>query len=420
MCGCVIASAPLSPTTASASDGLQLIEKLKARSAEQSWREMREQQKQVRKQERDKRKSSRAGQQSSQNQTAPETSGAEKQELPKAPAVSPPISQASPKQAPVQQKRTPAPALMPQIGEGSPIPEPLFGVDPKPAPLPVKTVSAPENLTLPQTDDQQTEYEKHEAELDAFIDQMRRRREQRYSAQPQVGGTIFGEVFQLEQSGTKATNVSSQPGIKPYVESDVTITQQPTPMPARAVPKHNNSGSLSRGQQDHKLKPINHIMPFHDYEPDPELAAKDPCRNLCPRPDGLPCDSANGAVPACPTVASIGEEEFSERAFAFTDFNWCAPNFSYMPLYFEDADLERSMNSRGPIAQPVASVSRFSLQLVSLPYQWVLHPIHEEIYPLGHMRPGECKPGQIDAIPLNAKAALHATQFYTGFFYIFP
>lgn len=99
---------------------------------------------------------------------------------------------------------------------------------------------------------------------------------------------------------------------------------------------------------------------------------------------------------------------------------WAPTNLYYHPLYFEDPSLERYGHTYHPVVQPIASAGRFATQLVGLPYQMALHPVHSREYALGYYRPGECAPKKHYQIPFNEEAAVVQAAAMVGFFLIFP
>ena len=166
-----------------------------------------------------------------------------------------------------------------------------------------------------------------------------------------------------------------------------------------------------------QLKKITEIEPFYDYFPD-QKEGEDPCRYLCPRPEGCPED-ADGQY-ECPAEVVLSNDVYPGRHFGPTVFHWEASNLKYNPLYFEDAPLERYGHTWPEPVQPFVSVGKFGLQLVGLPYQMALDPLHKDVYPLGWYRPGECAPKKIYQIPLNGKAAAVEAGVITGLFFLVP
>jgi|GEM_PF-1872009 len=174
----------------------------------------------------------------------------------------------------------------------------------------------------------------------------------------------------------------------------------------------------------HLLKKISGIKPFFDYEPDPKIAKNEPCRNLCPRPDGKPCkttDEEGGVILECPREFKLSHEPYQGRNFSESIYTWEASDVNYNPLYFEDPKLERYGLSRRDLVQPFVSIGRFTGQLVALPYQMSIDPLRKRIYPLGFYRPGEPNtPKRINAIPWNTKAAVTEGLTATGLIFLLP
>ncbi|MBA3312710.1 MAG: hypothetical protein M3552_11840 [Planctomycetota bacterium] len=192
----------------------------------------------------------------------------------------------------------------------------------------------------------------------------------------------------------------------PMDEADPDGSIDPTVMPVAKTPA--------------ELRKINDILPYFDYEPDPDV--DDPCLYLCPRPDGLPCKQYGEGeyVPACPDEVALGDGPFVPRMMPPSVFAWTASNISYNPLYFEDVQLERYGHTYGECVQPFVSLGKFSAQLIGLPYQMALDPPCKEVYPLGYYRPGEPAPKLFYQVPLNAKAAVIAAGVYTGIGVVLP
>lgn len=192
------------------------------------------------------------------------------------------------------------------------------------------------------------------------------------------------------------------------------------PQPPGLSPNSQRYAAPVSSPQD--LKSITEIMPYFDYEPDDEVRMDDPCRNLCPRPDGAPCDvyAEGGSPPECPEEVPLGDDQFAERLFAESLFAWEASNLYHLPLYFEDAPLERYGHTYPSCLQPFASAGKFSAQLLGLPYQMAIDPICKKRYALGWYRPGECAPKLHYQVPWNTQAAAVQAGVYTGLFFLFP
>ncbi|MCA9004381.1 MAG: hypothetical protein KDA70_03835 [Planctomycetaceae bacterium] len=185
-----------------------------------------------------------------------------------------------------------------------------------------------------------------------------------------------------------------------------------------------NAPGFLEDETPHMLKKIAGISPFFNYEPDPEIAKNEPCRNLCPRPDGKPCktsDEEGGQILACPREFQLSHEPYSGRNFTESIYTWEASDLNYNPLYFEDPNLERYGYSRRDLVQPFVSIGRFTGQLIALPYQMSIDPVKKKVYPLGFYRPGEPNiPKRINGVPWNTKAALTEGLTATGLIFILP
>ena len=170
-----------------------------------------------------------------------------------------------------------------------------------------------------------------------------------------------------------------------------------------------------------KLKKLTSILPYFDYEPDGKLRDKDPCVNLCPRPDGKQCKVyEDDMTPACPEEVALSVGMYEGRRFGDTVFQWEASDLYHFPLYFEDPTLERYGHTHHEAIQPFVSAGRFGVQLFGLPYQMTIDPVVKKMYTLGWYRPGECAPKKYYQIPWNTEAAIRQAAVTAGLFYIFP
>lgn len=116
----------------------------------------------------------------------------------------------------------------------------------------------------------------------------------------------------------------------------------------------------------------------------------------------------------------LDQGEYVARQPSPAVLQWAPSNLYHYPLYFEDPALERYGHTYHPVVQPFASAGRFATQLVGLPYQMTLHPVHSREYALGYYRPGECAPKKHYQIPFNEEAAVAQAAAMAGFFLIFP
>jgi hypothetical protein len=112
--------------------------------------------------------------------------------------------------------------------------------------------------------------------------------------------------------------------------------------------------------------------------------------------------------------------EYVARTTSPTVLQWAPSNLWHNPAYFEDPALERYGHTYHPLVQPFASSARFSTQLIGLPYQMALHPVHTREYALGFYRPGDYAPKLHYQIPFNQEATLAQAAAIAGFLIIFP
>ncbi|HXY35302.1 MAG TPA: hypothetical protein VEI07_13815 [Planctomycetaceae bacterium] len=187
-----------------------------------------------------------------------------------------------------------------------------------------------------------------------------------------------------------------------------------------AIPELGNLPEAEQVKTPSQLPKVTQIMPFLDYEPDPKVAAEDPCQNLCPRPDGAPCKTTGGPGPECPKEIQLSSGPFEPRVFPASTYTWQASNIFYQPLYFEDPDLERYGHAWPFFVQPVVSSLRFTVQAIGLPYQMTIDPYCCRVYPLGYYRPGECAPKLFYQIPWNTEAAAVEAGTIAGVYFLFP
>lgn len=118
--------------------------------------------------------------------------------------------------------------------------------------------------------------------------------------------------------------------------------------------------------------------------------------------------------------SQVDNGEYQARQSSPTVYQWAPTNFWHYPLYFQDPSLERYGHAYHPIVQPFASAGLFAGQLVGLPYQMALHPVHSRQYDLGYYRPGECAPKKHYAIPFNEEATLVEVATIAGLILIIP
>ncbi len=240
------------------------------------------------------------------------------------------------------------------------------------------------------------------------------------AADPPAGGGLNLDI-DLDDLGLDDLELPDDLKLDPRAPDAIADeARDPDPSPSAA-------GRTIRTVRD--LKGIRAILPFGDYDPNPD--PDDPCRNLCPRPGGcLPLAGQGGAgqdgvgrdgksAALCPEVTPLSTAFHVPRRAVPVQYRWAAPNVVYNPLYFQDVSLERYGHHRG-VWQPAASVAKFGVQLVGLPYQMALDPPGKCQTPLGYYRPGDCAPKLKYQIPLNARAALVQAAAVSGVALILP
>ncbi|MEY3174748.1 MAG: hypothetical protein RLZZ436_2662 [Planctomycetota bacterium] len=116
----------------------------------------------------------------------------------------------------------------------------------------------------------------------------------------------------------------------------------------------------------------------------------------------------------------LDKGEYVARKMSPAVLQWAPTNFYHYPLYFEDPALERYGHAWHPVVQPFVSTGRFAGQLVGLPYQMVINPVHSRQYALGYYRPGEPAPKKHYQIPWNNEAVVMQTAAIVGLFLIIP
>ncbi|QDU82826.1 hypothetical protein Pla110_45890 [Polystyrenella longa] len=225
---------------------------------------------------------------------------------------------------------------------------------------------------------------------------------------------------QTSTSGPRMLPLQTAPQLEPV---ETAIQPAPAASPTKPVVKmvpskssdvyYRTASKLNKVKQNdplgitedaYKIKKVTEIDPFSDYEPDPNVAANDPCRNLCPRPEDC-AQGENDEYKVCPEIEELTDAEYVSRHIPPAHYAWEAPNLYYNPLYFEDVQLERYGHTYWEPIQPFVSIGKFSTQLVGLPYQMAIDPPLKKVYPLGYYRPGECAPKLHYQIPWNTKAA---------------
>ena len=129
----------------------------------------------------------------------------------------------------------------------------------------------------------------------------------------------------------------------------------------------------------------------------------------------LPEDTA--AKRAAPTTSLLDGQS---RGIAAQQVSWRPAAICHLPLYFEDAMLERHGHVRWGHAQPIVSGAKFLTTMPLLPYITTLQPPCEPRYTLGHFRPGNCAPALKDHLPWDRRAATVEVLSLGAFFWATP
>jgi hypothetical protein len=121
-----------------------------------------------------------------------------------------------------------------------------------------------------------------------------------------------------------------------------------------------------------------------------------------------------------PTECTLGDDQYTPRAWDQVTFTWKASALCHKPLYFEEVGLERYGHSMGPVLEPVHSGAHFFLNVAFLPYKMGINPPHECQYALGYYRPGNCAPWLVPQVPISLRGALFQGTAALGLVYLFP
>lgn len=121
-----------------------------------------------------------------------------------------------------------------------------------------------------------------------------------------------------------------------------------------------------------------------------------------------------------PTECTLGDDQFTPRAWDQITFTWKASALCHKPLYFEETGLERYGHTMGPVLEPVHSGAHFFLNVAFLPYKMGINPPHECQYALGYYRPGNCAPWLVPPVPISVRGGLLQAGAALGLVYLFP
>jgi hypothetical protein len=164
---------------------------------------------------------------------------------------------------------------------------------------------------------------------------------------------------------------------------------------------------------------VSHAEAVQDGEPETSRRLKTDIRTIKPSLSYALREIEASQLPS-DYDSRLDKGEYVARKSSPAVLQWAPTNFYHYPLYFEDPALERYGHTYHPIVQPFVSTGRFAGQLVGLPYQMVLNPVHSRQYALGYYRPGEPAPKKTYQIPWNNEAVAVQTAVIAGLFLILP
>lgn len=168
-----------------------------------------------------------------------------------------------------------------------------------------------------------------------------------------------------------------------------------------------------------EVAPAVHVQQSTDERPESSRRLKTDIRTIKPSLSYALRDIDATQLPS-DYDSSLDKGEYVARKMSPAVLQWAPTNFYHYPLYFEDPALERYGHAYHPIVQPLVSTGLFARQLVGLPYQMVINPVHSRQYALGYYRPGEPAPKKHYQIPWNNEAVVMQTAAVVGLFLIIP
>ena len=185
-------------------------------------------------------------------------------------------------------------------------------------------------------------------------------------------------------------------------------------MPDDPMTQDDESGSTYE-RQDDGLSDLEQTSPSDDANPEQKnIKLADNISQIQPFLSYALKDLDRTDLPA--RLADVPQTEYVRPHRDPIAYHWMASNLYHNPLYFEDPSLERYGHAYSPLVQPFASAGRMTAQLIGLPYQMTIDPIHKRRYTLGWIRPGDCAPKLKYRIPLHKKAAgVQAAAIAAGF-----
>ena len=234
--------------------------------------------------------------------------------------------------------------------------------------------------------------------------------------------------------------LAGQPGMAPSVGPHAVADTPPSPrgrfgtdtlVPERSgnyrstlSPELQRDVDRIAARQDEEMR----RSPQPVFNPDPNAPSEAPASPSSATSTRLEISRAPSPTEARPIRAIPVPEEFvplPKREWGANRKLWSAAATCHLPLYFQDASLERygysveqhfgpfgrflsvplddprQSKQRNQIAQPFFSIGLFCAQIALLPYNMIVDPPWEAEYDLGYYRPGDRVPTDVYYLPLT-------------------
>ncbi len=288
--------------------------------------------------------------------------------LPSSPAMTPPVETPAPNPLP---EPAPAPATAP-----APAPEPAPVPEARPTPAPEPPLPPPAETLAPGA-----------------------------SSQPVVG-------------------VDTPPSTSGGMRKDTLIPERASEYRSTLSPDLQREVDRIAARQEEEMR----RSPQPTFNPDPNATPEAAAPSNGTASTRLEISRAPSPTEARPIRAIPVPEEFVPLPKREWDANrklWSAAATCHLPLYFQDASLERygysveqhfgpfgrflsvplddprQSKQRNQIAQPFFSIGLFCAQIALLPYNMIVDPPWEAEYDLGYYRPGDRVPTDVYYLPLT-------------------
>jgi hypothetical protein len=225
--------------------------------------------------------------------------------------------------------------------------------------------------------------------------------------------------FDLPKAEQMPAKVPEQqvPALKSPVESQVPEAQTPAGRaPLEELPFGESAVEASPGD-----RPATQPFPVAESapaEPNPNglKSIFSIATSTSPPAGELPANRFPSSSDEAPIVYGAGR---ASRGWAVSEYNWEATAMFHQPLYFEEVNLERYGYTHG-IAQPAISYGQFLVNVIAMPYKVMAEPPREEVYTLGHYRPGSYAPYRIHYPPASVSGGLFEAGVVLGLVFLIP